>query len=420
MLAMVACGLTLAAYPVSGAAKSSGDKPKAEGKPKAGKPKAPRGGSAAGLFGTASWEPASREEYTRMALGGLSSLRVQFYPRVVEAQPGIYDWRLYDQLVGYAADSGVTIIPLLFGVPEWVNANAGTLPTQSQLGRDMWVGFVRDAAARYGAHGAFWTAHPEIPRHPITGWEVWNEPNINLFTGSARGAPVAEYADLLRLTRAGLNAAGPGNRVVVGGLYRRPKPGTGVRMTRYLKRLYKLRGGKSLFDAVAIHPYATRPLQVLQVTQGIRRLMNNHGDPRKPIWITELGWTTGGNFWGQSLYRTTLAQQATRVSRTASLLIANRKRLRLQEVIWHTWRDRALPDDFWDGYMGLFTVDGRPKPAWGALTQVTGGVAGGQIFDLGHFVPPFTGPPLAPPVNQPPPSSPPEPGHSCVLLIFCS
>jgi hypothetical protein len=419
VLAALVCALTVAAYPADGLAKSSkGDKPAKGGKTKGGK-RATRGGSAAGLFGTADWEPASAEEFHRMAIGGLSSLRVQFYPRVVEPTPGVRDWRLYDQLIGDGARSGITIEPLLFGVPAWVSDNAAMLPTRTQAGTNEWFDFVRDAASRYGPGGSFWRQNPSIPAHPITGWEVWNEPNINLFTGSPSGATPAEYAGLLRLTRAALNAAGPGNRVFVGGLYRRPKPGDGIRMTRYLQRLYKLRHGKSLFDGVAIHPYATRPLQVLQVTQSIRRLMNRNGDRRKPIWITELGWTTGGQYWGQSLYRTTLTQQANRVGRTAALLVAHRKQLGLQKVIWHTWRDRALPDDFWDGYMGLFTVDGVPKPAWNALTRVTGGVAGGQITNIGHFQPPFTGP-LAPPVTGGAPEPPPEPGHSCVLLIFCS
>ena len=420
MLAALVCGLTLAAYPAFGHAKSSkGEKPAKGSKPSKGPKPKTRGGNPAGLFGTADWEPASAEEFHRMAIGGLSSLRVQFYPRVVEEVPGVRDWRLYDQLIGNGARSGITIEPLLFGVPAWVSENAAMMPTRTQAGRDEWFAFVRDAASRYGPRGSFWAQHPDIPPHPITGWEVWNEPNIYLFTGNASGGTVAEYAGLLRLTRAALNAAGPGNRVFVGGLYRRPKPGDGIRMTRYLNRLYKVRHAKSLFDGVAIHPYATRPLQVLQVTQGIRRLMNQHGDRRKPIWITELGWTTGGQYWGQSLYRATLTQQATRVGRTARLLVAHRKQLGLQQVIWHTWRDRALPNDFWDGFMGLFTADGRPKPAWNALTQVTGGVAGGQITDIGHFQPPFTGP-LAPPVTGGAPEPPPEPGHSCVLLIFCS
>ena len=43
--------------------------------------------------------------------------------------------------------------------------------------------------------------------------------------------------------------------------------------------------------------------------------------------------------------------------------------------------------------MGFFTSDGRPKPAWLAFTQLTGGYTGGQIRNVGHKpLPPGPGP----------------------------
>ncbi|MDX6606344.1 MAG: polysaccharide biosynthesis protein PslG [Solirubrobacterales bacterium] len=372
-------------------------------------------GATAGLFGTTVWEPPTIEEFQRMAAGGLSDVRLIFFPGAVEQQPGWRDWRLYDKLVGDAARGGMAIDPMLFGVPGWMDPDPSTLPVQSQAQENFWFAFVRDAARRYGPGGQFWAQNPGLTPHPMRNWEVWNEPNINEFTGEHAQVKAREFARLLRITRAALNAASPANRIVLGGLYRRPRPGHGIRMTRFLERLYKLRHGRSLFDAVAIHPYAARPRQILRVTESARRVMNANGDTRKPIWITEVGWTTGGNYWSQSLYRATPQQQATRVRGTARILLAHRRQLRLRRVDWYTWRDFSGGDNFWDKYMGLFTADGHPKPAWTALTQITGGTVGGVIKNLGHKpLPPGPGPAPGGGGSQPP--SPPPcllPGILC-------
>jgi hypothetical protein len=366
-----------------------------------------------GLFGVTIWEPPTVEEFQRMSMGGVSHVRLIFFPGVVEQQRGQRDWRLYDKLIGDAARGGISVDPMFYGVPSWMSSNPSTLPIWTPAQQAFWFSFVRDAARRYGPGGAFWSLNPGLPRHPLADWELWNEPNIDQFTGNRVATP-GQYAQLLRITRAGLNAAGPDNHIVLGGLYRKPPRGHGTRATRFLQRLYKLPKGRSLFDAVAIHPYAARPRQVLGVTESIRRVMNANHDARKPLWITELGWTTGGNFWAQSHYRTTPDQQATRIAGVARLLIAHTRELKLRRINWHTWRDYPSGDNFWDKFMGFFTADGRPKPSWVAFTQLTGGFTGGQIRNVGReALPPGPGP--APGGGGTPPSQP-----TCLLPgILC-
>ena len=380
---------------------------------------------AAGLFGVHPWEPPSQEEYQRMAAGGVSSIRLLISMEAVSPQPNVREWRLYDSIIGEAAKNGISVDPWLMFVPSWISPDRTSLPIWTPGQRSAWAGFVQAVAGRYGPGGTFWRQNPTIPAHPMVWWEIWNEPNINEFVGLNRTVRAGEFARLLRVTRSALNAANPANRIVLGGLYRRPKPGHGIKMTRFLTRLYKLRKGRQLFDAVGIHPYAAKPSQVLRLTRSVRRVMNKNGDPRKPIWITELGWTTGGAYWNQSLYRATVPQQATRVGRVTQLLIANRRRLALKRVDWFTWRDLDSSGSlFWAAYAGLFTADGHPKPAWSAFTQATGGFAGGPIRAVGHFgtippgpvVPPGGGGSTTPPPAQP---QPPPPPH-CVLIIFCS
>ena len=50
---------------------------------------------------------------------------------------------------------------------------------------------------------------------------------------------------------------------------------------------------RKLFDVVAIHPYSPRVKSTLQAVRLTRRVMAKYRDARKPLWITELGWSAG-------------------------------------------------------------------------------------------------------------------------------
>jgi len=317
-------------------------------------------------------------------------------------RPGTYSWAPYDGLVADAARHGITVQPLLFTVPGWISPNPATLPIDTPEHEAAWAEFATAAAQRYGPGGTFWSEHPELPRRPLVNWEVWNEPNVNAFVAGIANA--SRYAHFLALTRYALLRGNPAVHALVAGLFRRPKPGMGQRMVPFLQRLYRVPGFRRSFDGVAIHPYATKPIQALRVTQTVRRIMNRHGNGKKPLWITELGWTTGGSDWATSIYRATPESQARRLSRSLALLASRRRALRLRGVVWFSWRDYYI-NGLWPDYMGLFTTSGEPKPAWSALLRLTGGQGTGPIHDLGKK-------------PQPPSGSSPPPPAPC-FLIFC-
>lgn len=349
-------------------------------------------------------EYPSDEELTRMTAGGIGTYRIVFSPRYTQRRPGVIDWYAYDGLIGDAARHGVTILPLLLEVPAWVSPDPTTLPIDTPAQRQAWAGFVSASARRYGPGGTFWQAHPELPQRPLVDWEIWNEPNVNSFVGGVASA--RRYAQLLELTNSALHAGNRTTRAWVGGLFRRPKPGNGQEMVAFLRRLYRVPGFRSSFAGVAIHPYAPRPIEALRVTSKVRRVMNAHGNAKKQIWITELGWATGGSDWASSQYRATPAAQARRLARSIRLLAANRRALGLRGVIWFSWRDFVI-DGNWPNYMGLFTTTGQPKPAWSALLSLTRGHGLGPIRSLGK---PAPKPPARPPGSRPP--------RPC-FLIFC-
>ena len=166
-------------------------------------------------------------------------------------------------------------------------------PIFTSAQRQAWTSFIAELAARYGHGGSFWSAHPELPYLPFSDWEVWNEPNLKGDWGGKRPNP-RQFVRLLRLTRSGLDRSDPSARIGIGGIFPPPRPRYGVSLKNFLQGIYRVRGARQAFDAVAIHPYASRPKGVLASTREARRIMNRHRDRATPLWITELGWTTGG------------------------------------------------------------------------------------------------------------------------------
>ena len=101
----------------------------------------------------------------------------------------------------------------------------------------------------------------------------------------------------------------------------------------------------------------------------IREVWRRPGDGRTPVWISELGWATGG---GPSYFLTSPAEQAARLTSSFRWVARNRSRFRVAKLIWFSWSDRpGRAGRGWEFYCGLFRIDGTPKPAWTAFRKFT-------------------------------------------------
>lgn len=323
------------------------------------------------FFGVKDWVfHPTQDELTRVASGGIGTYRLDLlWPRV-EPYRGMRDWTEYDQIVAQASRAGVTIFPTLFGSPQFVSHNTLNQPRRA-ADRRAWQRFVRDAVLRYGRRGRFWRANPGVPYRPLTVWQVWNEPN---FPAYWRPRPNArEYASFLRTTGTTIKRADRLAKVATGGL---PESRHGIPIATFLRQIYDYPHIHPAFDGVAINPYARAAPGVEGAVRRVRTIMNSRGDHRGSIWITELGWSTGGP---RNPFRTTLSGQAARLSSTYRLLLRIRRHYRIGLVVWFSLRDRSLfkgERDWWAPHTGLFDVHGNPKPAWRALVSTTGGQPG--------------------------------------------
>jgi hypothetical protein len=321
----------------------------------------------------------------RMGEGRVGTVRVTLPWAHIDrtAAPGDYDWSRFDAVVAGASRHGVAVLPTIYTVPSWVarldgcpassGAACSISPPRTQIGLSLWRSFVAAAVRRYGPEGLFWSLNPALPERPVRNWQVWNEPNSPGFF--APRPDVDAYAALLTAAAEAIRSVDERADVVLGGLYRYPLSGRdgGIRGTDFLERLYERPGIEAAFDGVAIHPYAARMSGVKAQVRRMMRVVRAAGDGDARIWITEIGWASGGR--SNPLNRGRRGQ-AKRLEQAFRWFTAKRDRLGIRLVAWYAWRDMA-PDEVrcqWCAHSGLFPTHGDdPKPAWERFVRFTGG-----------------------------------------------
>jgi hypothetical protein len=326
------------------------------------------------FFGLYPWNYPSDAEAARIGQAGVGTLRATFTWRLVEPTPGARNWDEYDFMVARAAANGTTVLPILIGSPAFVSRR-DTNPPRSRADVRRFLDFAKDVVRRYGRHGTFWAARPGLARHPIRAVQVWNETNFPVYWF---GRPNArQYARFLAVTARAVRSVDRRVKIVLGGLAETKR---GPSIARYLNDLYRVRGFRRSVDVIAIQPYARNRRGVEGSLIRTRAIMRAHRDARTPVWITELGWATGGP---RGAFVTSVGGQVDRLRSTLSMLIGKRSRYRLRMVVWFSFRDRTLGHgerDWWAPHTGLFDVAGHAKPAWHAFTSLTGGNPGaGQL-----------------------------------------
>jgi polysaccharide biosynthesis protein PslG len=299
----------------------------------------------------------------KMAAAGMKWVRIDVaWPRI-EPEKGTRDARrirTLERCVELAAERRLNVIGTVMGTPGWANGNAGSTTPPGDAAD--YGDFARWIAARF--------------RGRVQAWEVWNEENGGtFFTGNA-----AQYVDLLKAAYRGFKSGDPRSLVVLGGLMWNDDD--------WLRELYA-RGAKDFFDVVATHPYSWFPEAPPELaddgdiarfthTPAIRRVMTDYGDDEKPIWFTELGWSTHpngpeaeANPWAAGVSEETQAAYAVR-----AIEYAREHWPYVGVIIWYKERSWPLDDrePSWlyrhvENY-GLLREDGTERPVYLALKQL--------------------------------------------------
>jgi hypothetical protein len=266
-------------------------------------------------------------EWALLAGSGATSVRAAFFWS--QAQPTgaeTTDFTASDSIVLAAARHGLAVLPVVQFTPAWAAAvpgEGGSPPGDAaDYGR-----YLQALVGRYGPRGSVWSEHPELKPRPIRDWQIWNEPNIDRYWSTQ---PFAKsFVRLLRTARKALRKADPGARAILAGL---PNKSWAA-----LRSIYGA-GGRGTFDAVALHPYTGKPVNVVKLVMLTRRIMRRYGDARMPVWVTELSWpASSGKTTGGGGFETDEKGQAQRLRRGLLLLAAARRKLRIERVYWYTW-----------------------------------------------------------------------------------
>jgi hypothetical protein len=288
-------------------------------------------------------------------------VRVFMVWSVLEPQQGVY---FTQQVQAYqhffsSLPGGTKVDVDVVGSPAWANGGSSSIATPPVNDAD-YAAFLKHLVNAF--HGR------------VNAWEIWNEEaSPNWWTGTP-----AQFASLLKAAYPAVKSADPSALVILG-----------ASDPTFLGQLYT-DGAKASFDAVAVHtdtacdvasPYIYEYNQDTTVVNqyfflgftGIHALMAANGDGAKPIYMTEIGWSTTpaecttGAWAGQKLAGVTPQVQATYLQQAYHCL-AQPEFSYVKAAMWFELYNVGTTTDQLDNY-GLLNADFAPKPSFDAFEQ---------------------------------------------------
>ena len=285
----------------------------------------------------------------------------------------------FDRGISLSRQAGAKVIVMVHQSPSWArdSSNVNAPPRN-----------VADYAAFVSFLANRW-------RGQVEAYEIWNEPNV----GGYYVAP-QQYGAMVKTAGAGIRVVDPTAKILTGGLY--------TNDYGYLEAVFASTPDVgAYFDVIGAHPYIWNinpgaywrggDGRIASTTfAGYRELRNtvrNRGGGDKPVWITEMGWSTtaAGAGWGVSAEaQAALLTEAYRcLEQDPFVQVATYYNLR------NNWFQNDVED--WDAQLGLLRTDWTKKPGYHAFQGYNPGAGGCTYHDLaGAAAAPGTSPAPAP------------------------
>jgi polysaccharide biosynthesis protein PslG len=281
---------------------------------------------------------------------GASWLRILVDWNQIEPRQGQYEWSHLDSVVDAARQHNLAPLAIIAYTAAWARP-PGSSFTAFPLDPANYGRFAAAVVTRYGAQ--------------ISHWQLWNEPNLPLFSGNTT-LTGARYTELLRAAYPAIKAVQPDSTVVAAGLSRKLGDDS---PPAYMAQLYAA-GAKGYFDAAAVHPYVFPGGFGADTENGwsdvsrLHDVMIANGDGERKIWFTEFGVPTNALSCGGA----TQAQQAEQI---AAILDAAATSPYAGPVFIYSIRDIATSDgcDRETNFGALLTTEWQPKAAARLLSR---------------------------------------------------
>lgn len=269
----------------------------------------------------------------------------------IEPKPGVFDFHDFDLAVGSARAAGLDVLGTLgLGVP-WDATAPASVTGDARIDYPpadiaAWEQYVYRTVTHF--------------KRDIHVWEIWNEPDLQGFWhGTA-----AQYAQLLAVSYQEVKRADAGAHVLLGGLSLAGTPG------RYDPNfLQEILGNPRYpaaryFDIANFHQYGSAA-QASQRMSYVTGELTRHGAGGKPVWVTEVGYSSDPGQQQIPGYDTgdPQANQARYLDDMLPFLLDT---LGVAKVFWFSLQDVPAADPTFSHH-GLVTADDVPKAA---LAQV--------------------------------------------------
>ncbi len=281
----------------------------------------------------------------------------------VEERPGRFDWSWHDTVFDAHRRNGVNIIGVIGPSVGWATPEPSDDPNGVSFyppNPDQYTAFAKAVATHYKGR--------------VQAWEIWNEPENALYWKPAPDP--AAYAQMLIKASAAIKSVDPNVTVLSGGV---------VPFDPSFLHGIAAHDAWGAFDALSVHPYVdpytpeTAQIDVVGI-KNVQTLASRYG--RKPIWVTEFGWTTGPCERDPE-GRTDDEEQANYLVRGAAML----RGAGAERVLWYNFKDQAQP------CYGLVRGGSGPtdyttlKPAAIALKVLSEQVGGGAPLGAQDVMP---------------------------------
>lgn len=303
------------------------------------------------------------QEFSFLAAAGMRWIRPMLPWHDIEWEQGQYRWEGLDAMVDTAEKHGLSICLMMVGgtrpfqsylhknKPAWYVRRDRSIPKDMKA----WENYLRALATRYKGR--------------INHYQIGGEPDTRC---AIYPFDTGMYVDWLKKSSVVLHDVDSRNKVSMGGFcvalegdFLNKKSHTNDDSAFGGLEFYNLKPHDAL-DFITVHLYSCgNPGQAwepaIPIVKKMKDFLNAQGEGAKPIWDTEVSFTTGipgtlGGFSG----RDPLISEQTQAWRLVQLYIQSAA-VGIEKTFWYLSR----------GYAGFMYTDYFPKPAFASLSVLT-------------------------------------------------